>query len=83
MAAPSSSWPQINVRLEPGLYEVLYGHLSNPLLTTLPKKALHAFLTVAIRNELTRRGVCLPTESTASTSSPGNPPPMPVTLDFF
>lgn len=87
---PSALYPQINARIAPEVHSALLHHLSDPLLTKTPSGALATFIEVAIKNELTRRGValCQPSPSTKLSSSPTSEPdptapPMPPTLDFF
>lgn len=56
MPSPSTSWPQWNVRLSPDLSARLRAHLASPTLVGLPRGALMAFFTEAIRRELDRQG---------------------------
>lgn len=66
MPSNRAGFKQWNVRLDPGLSAALDAHLRDPLLVGLPKGALQDFFTVAVRNELTRRGA--PCDVTTSTS---------------
>jgi hypothetical protein len=54
MTAPAST--QWNVRLDPVTSDALRTYLASPLLVGLPKGALAAFMTRAIRTELQRVG---------------------------
>ena len=73
MTKPSRYWPQVGFRLEPGLYATLYAHLSSPGLLKLPQGELATFMELAVRNELTRRGVCLNSKSSESSPIPSAP----------